>query len=98
MLAPLNTIKITYHKATAAHVYMYKSQLLKSVRITSFWRVCHKPLDVAPPKMQVHNFIYTSRLIIVTNLKFLALVVSEFFVSNKKILYRKKKKRKKRNK
>ena len=78
---------------SSTRVYVQKSLLLKS-RITSFWRVCSKSRDVAPPKMQVHNFIYNSRLIIVSNLKFLALVISDFFVSSKKILNSKKKKKK----
>ena len=26
--------------------------------ITCFWHICPKPRDVAPPKLQVHNFIY----------------------------------------
>ena len=44
-----------------------------------FWCVCHKPRDVATPKMQLHNFMY--RLVISPNVKFLALVVSTFLLN-----------------
>ena len=57
-----------------------ENQLLKScikLRYRS-WCVCHKPHDVATPKMKVHNFMY--RLIIFPNFKFIALVVSMLLI------------------
>ena len=38
-----------------------------------------QPLDVATPKLQVHNFVY--RLIISPKFKFIALVVLEFLLN-----------------
>ena len=63
-----------------------ENQLLKSCSKLRyrFCRVCHKQRDVAPPKLQVHYFIY--RLILPPNFKCLALMVSEFISPNFKIL------------
>ena len=44
-----------------------------------FWHVCQEAGDVATPKTQVRNFM--SRLIIILNFKFLAMVVSEFLLN-----------------
>ena len=63
-----------------------ETQLLNS---TNFGRFCPKPRDLAPPTLQVHNFMY--RHIISPSFKFLALVVSEFLYLIKKVFNRKKK-------
>ena len=51
----------------------YENQFLKSVVnfvITSFWRVFPKPRDIAPPKMQVHDFISDEKKLISDHLWF----------------------------
>ena len=39
------------------HVRMDDKNHLLNFVVNSFGRVCPKPRDLAPPKMQVHNFI-----------------------------------------
>ena len=58
-----------------------ENQLIKScIKLRyCFWCVCHKPRDLATPKLQLHNFIY--RLIISPKFKFLALVVLEVLLN-----------------
>ena len=74
MLAPLAT-------RPQQHMCIHnENQPLKSCikHCYRFWCVCHKPRDVATPKLQLLHFIY--RLIISPNLKFLALVVLNFLL------------------